>query len=123
MEKIIDVIEERKNLLLKKCEKMMIKKISEFSHLFPYWNNMFVLINTNISKGVYGIVPGEFITTNIWGDKLNLCVGIGEGIDLEHQDVLYFLIEGNSKFTAFYDGKKCLTTFKELQDHTKAVFV
>ena len=122
-------IEERKKLLLKKLEEIEIKQISKSSFIFQCWNKKFVTVNTKLSKEVHGILPGEFITTSCWDDALNLCVGLADSPDFitKDQQVLYFLVEGNSGLTGFTsitdDKGTCLTSFKELKEQVKAVFI
>lgn len=118
------IIEERKKNLSKKCKEIIINKISEFSILYPCWSNRYVIINTNLSKKIYGILPGEFITTPVCGNKLNLCVGMGISPGTgQGQDILYFLTEGNNELTSFFNGVMALISFKELEDYTKAIIV
>ena len=119
-------IEERKKLLLKKLEEIKTKTISKTSFIFPFWNKKFGIIDTNLSKEVHGILHGEFITTYCWYDALNLCVGMASNPDpkANGQQSLYFLVEGNSGLTCFANPKGVyLTSFKELEEDAKAVFV
>jgi len=121
----VKTIQERKKLLLDKLEVLKKAKISDSVFSYPCRNGAILTIDTKLSKGIHGILSGEFITTYCWDGSLNLCVGICKSPDVETRDqsVLYFLIEGNNGLTGFnYEGQ-CLTTFAELKLYAAAEFV
>ena len=117
-------IDERKSDLLKKLESIKGKQITDTEFIFPARNGQLFLIDTKLSKKVNGIVNGEFITTYMWDDALNLCVGMYYGSSYENERVLFFLVEGNNGLTAHHSPEgKGLATFADYEKYAEAKFV